>query len=82
GIKADIWHTTGPGLITRSVARWLAENPEAGGDAVFLTTRQYRGFARSVEDLEDKKASAGKLDVPVTETQGTPMQKTGFDQFS
>ncbi|MES2019757.1 MAG: tetratricopeptide repeat protein [Pseudomonadota bacterium] len=82
GIKADIWHTTGPGLITRSVPRWLAENPEAGGDVVFLTTRQYRGFARSVEDLEGKMASAGKLDVPVTETQGTPMQKTGFDQFS
>ncbi len=59
GIKADIWHTTGPGLITRSVARWLAENPGAGGEAVFLTTRQYRGFATSIEDLEYKKTTAG-----------------------
>lgn len=59
GIKADIWHTTGPGLITRSAARWLSENPESGGEAVFLTTRQYRGFVKSIEDLEYKKTAAG-----------------------
>lgn len=59
GIVADIWHTTGPGLVTRSVARWLARGPGAVGKALFLTTRQYRGFASNIEDLEYKKTAAG-----------------------
>lgn len=59
GVTADIWHTTGPGLVTRAVARWLTSEPAATANAVFLTTRQYRGFASSIEDLEYKKTAAG-----------------------
>lgn len=59
GITPDIWHTTGPGMITRAVARWLAAAGTAWGDAVFLTTRQYRGFAVGMEALAYKKTAAG-----------------------
>lgn len=59
GVTADIWHSTGPGLITRAVARWLAGSPGASGEAVFLTSRQYRGFAVGMEALAYKKTTAG-----------------------
>lgn len=59
GGRADIWHTSGPGLITRAVARALAEAPEAGGDAIFLTTQQYRGYSATQEDLAYKKTPVG-----------------------
>lgn len=59
GITPDIWHTTGPGMITRAVARWLADAPAKWSEAVFLTTRQYRGFAVGMDSLAYKKTATG-----------------------
>lgn len=59
GQSTDIWHTTGPGLITRAVSRWFMADQTEAQDALFLTPHQYNHFAREAEDLNYKSTAEG-----------------------
>jgi hypothetical protein len=57
GRKPDIWHETGPGLLTRAIARALSD-AGSGFRAVLLSPDELKGLTRTV-DLAYKKTKAG-----------------------
>lgn len=48
GARPDIWETTGPGLITRSIGRFLSRADNAGR-VLFLTDQEKHAFGCTVE---------------------------------
>ena len=45
--RGDLWHVTGPGLITRAVGRFIAEQNgnEVNSDVKLITEKHYRSFS-------------------------------------
>ncbi|MET0443455.1 MAG: tetratricopeptide repeat protein, partial [Pseudorhodoplanes sp.] len=59
GVKPDIWHTTGPGLFTRALARGLKSGAVNKQNTILLTTTQYRSVALTAENLDYKLSRSG-----------------------
>ena len=58
GVRSDVWQVSGPGLITRAVARALSD-PRRAGTIMLLTDREWRRFAHTDETLAYKHSRAG-----------------------
>ena len=58
--KTNIWYRTGPGLITRSVAQYLARSPQpaTSGDVTLISEYSFRQFAETPK-LNYKRAPEG-----------------------
>jgi Flp pilus assembly protein TadD len=59
GRRADIWHATGPGLITRALARAMTDPSQPAEPIVLLSLRHYRSFAATDESMAYKSTAAG-----------------------
>lgn len=60
-VPVDIWHTTGPGLVTRAAGLALAERPDSitRDDILLIPLQQYRALTRTEEDLAYKRQAVG-----------------------
>ena len=55
GTRPDIWRTTGPGALTRGVARYLGAGDRSNGEVALLSKPQYRGHVRTDGGLAYKR---------------------------
>lgn len=58
GSRPDIWQTTGPGVLTRAIGRYVLQEANAGR-VLLLTAAEYGVFARTRDDLVYKVTSSG-----------------------
>ena len=59
GARADIWHTTGPGQMTRAVARYLTEETNPADYVHLLTRSQYSSYSTEDAAMPYKQTSKG-----------------------
>jgi len=57
GAKPDIWHATGPGVLTRAIGRFVADTDNKAR-VMLLTDSEYRAFSHTKE-LRYKRTSEG-----------------------
>ncbi len=58
GRRPDIWQVTGPGALTRGVARYLASGDRSSADVALLPMQQYRGCVQTDGSLAYKRDAA------------------------
>jgi len=59
GRHPDIWHATGPGILTRTVGGLLATDDTASASLLLLTKGQYASFTSEIDTLAYKQTQAG-----------------------
>lgn len=57
--RPDIWHTTGPGVLTRAIGSLLVTDPEAVSRILLLTKGQYESFSEERDDMAYKSSVRG-----------------------
>lgn len=59
GHRPDIWHTTGPGVLTRTLGGSIATSADASTPLLLLTQGQYSSFSVEREQMAYKQTPAG-----------------------
>lgn len=57
--RPDIWHATGPGLLTRAIGGILSKNPEVSARLLLLTKGQYESFSEERDAMAYKQSVNG-----------------------
>lgn len=59
GVRLDIWHATGPGILTRAVSHLLMSEPDACARVLLLTKGQYESFSEERDTMAYKQSTQG-----------------------